>query len=109
MKSRSRSRSNSANKINIRKHKRKNHIINENNSSSSVDSNQSMPNTRKQFTPQEKKECIKKYEDIKNKNPKKGIRAIAAELNISYSSLREWIKQKPIILETKCKRNKYRL
>jgi len=107
MKSRSRSRSNSANKINIRKHKRKNHIINENNSSSSVDSNQSMPNTRKQFTPQEKKECIKKYEDIKNKNPKKGIRAIAAELNISYSSLREWIKQKPIILETKCKRNKY--
>ena len=109
MKSRSRSRSNSANKINIRKHKRKNHIINENNSSSSVDSDQSMPNTRKQFTLQEKKEYIKKYEDIKNKNPKKGIRAIVAELNISYSSLREWIKQKPIILETKCKRNKYRL
>lgn len=45
----------------------------------------------------------------KIKIQKKGIRVIAAELNISYSSLREWIKQKPIILETKCKRNKYRL
>ena len=71
MKSRSRSRSISRNKINIRKHKRKNPIINENISSSSDDSDHSMPNTRKQFILQEKKEYIKKYEDIKKKIHKK--------------------------------------
>ena len=109
MKNRIRSRSISKNIINIIKHKRKNPIINENISSSSNDSDHSIPNTRKQLTLEEKKEYIKNYEDIKNKNLQKAIRDIAAELNLSYSSLREWIKQKLLILENKCKRNKYLL
>ena len=46
---------------------------------------------------------------LKLKIQKKGKKVIAIELHISYSSLREWIKQKSRILKTKYKRNKYRL
>ena len=105
----SRSRSNSKDNNIIRKHKRKNAIIEQDISSSSEESDVSMPNIRKQFTLQEKKEYIKKYEDIKNKIQKSVKKQHPPELIISYSSLREWIKQKWFILETKCKINKYRL
>jgi len=73
----------------IRKVKRENSIIEQAISSSSEKSDISMTNTRMQFFLQEKKEYIKKYEDIKTKNPRKGKKVIAIELNISYSSLRE--------------------
>lgn len=89
-----RSRSNSKDNNIIRKHKRKNAIIEQDISSSSEESDVSMPNIRKQFTLQEKKEYIKKYEDIKNKIQKSVKMQHPPELIISYSSLREWIKQK---------------
>ena len=55
----------------IGKVKRENSIIEQAISSSSEKSDVTMTNTRMQFFLQEKKEYIKKYEDIKTKNPKK--------------------------------------
>ena len=60
MKNRIRSRSISKNIINIIKHKRKNPIINENISSSSNDSDHSIPNTRKQILYKKRKNILKR-------------------------------------------------
>ena len=50
-----------------------------------------------------------KYKEIKNKFRKKGLRAIANELNIPLSSLQEWIIQISFLEETKGGSHKYRL
>ena len=111
MRKKSRSRSKSASTF--RKHKRTNPLIKENNivSSDSEDSDRSKSiiTNRKQYTLEEKKNYINAYKKLKSQNPKRGIYSIASELNLSYSSLREWIKQESLITEVKCRQNKFRL
>ena len=111
---REKSPSNSRSAPTIRKHKRTNLLIKENNIVSSSDSedfntSKSIIAFRKQYTLEEKKNYINAYKKLKNENAKRGIYSIASELNLSYSSLKEWLKQESLITEVKCKQNKFHL
>ena len=82
----------------IRKYKGNILLIKENNifSSDSEHSytSKSIMVNRRHYTLEGKKNYIKN---------KRGIYSIASELNLFYSSLREWIKQEFLITEVKCK------
>ena len=90
----------------IRRHTKKNAKVFDSNSSS--DSEIDINKTRRQYTLSEKKVYVKKYYDLKEEYPNKGIHPIANILGIPYSCLQEWMKQYQFIELTTNKKDKFR-
>ena len=91
----------------IRRHTRKNAKVFDSNSSS--DSEIDRNKTRRPYSLSEKKAYVKKYYDLKEEYPNKGILPIANILGIPFSYLQEWIKQYQFIVLTNNKKGKIRL
>ena len=123
---RSRSRSHSG----IRKHSRKNYVLDnliESSSESrgntetieniehneefekSNETNKRIPKERKKYSLSSKKKYVQKYYEEKENNPKLGTRKIANALGVPYSCLREWVQQYKYIESTTNKKDKFRL
>ena len=77
----------------IRKHKKTNRSIScESRESSKSDESRFQAITRGiNILPLKKKNYVYKYNEIKNKFPKKGYHKIAAELGVQRNCLREWV------------------
>ena len=66
-------------------------------------------NKRKKYTLFEKKQLVEKYKSIKLTDPNRGIRSIAAELDVPRSCLQDWCKKYKCFKDKVDLENKYRL
>ena len=82
---------------------------NKNSKKNNQEANTQSINKRKKYTLYEKKQLVERYKSIKLSDPNRGIRSIAAELEVPRSCLQDWTKKYKCFKDKLDLENKYRL